>query len=163
MGIKKVGVVGCGLMGSGIAQVAAACGYDTVVSEVSDELLQKGFKRIEDSLTRFVEKGTLTAEQRQQTLGRLKGTTRVEDFADCDMVIEAITENVDAKKQLLSRLDKICKPGILIGSNTSSISITEMMTALSLERQPRFLGVHGSPDEARRDYQIAHDGRGNRQ
>jgi 3-hydroxybutyryl-CoA dehydrogenase len=139
-GIQKVGVLGCGLMGSGIAQVAAAAGYPTIVREVSDELFKKGMGRIEQSLGKFVEKGTLTPEQRSATIGRLKGTTRLEDLADCDIIIEAITENLQAKRETFAVLDRIVKPAAIFASNTSSLVITEIMTAT--QRADRFIGMH---------------------
>jgi 3-hydroxybutyryl-CoA dehydrogenase len=142
MNIKKVGVLGCGLMGSGIAQTAATAGFETVVREVSDELCQRGFGGIEKSLAKFAEKGTITMEQQQQIRGRLKGTTSLEDLADCDVVIEAIIENLEQKRETYSELDRICKSETIFASNTSSISITEMMTATSAERQRRFIGLH---------------------
>src|SRR5712691_3838490 len=104
MEIKKVGVLGCGLMGSGIAQTAASAGFETVVREVSDELIQKGFVGIEKSLSKFAEKGAITAEQQKATRDRLSGTTSFEDLADCDIVIEAIIENIDEKKKTYSQL-----------------------------------------------------------
>src|SRR5204863_4373884 len=140
MAIQKVGVLGCGLMGSGIAQVAATAGYSTTVKEVADEFLKKGMAGIEKSLGRFVEKGTLTAEQRSETLGRLKGTTSFEDLADCDIVIEAITENLQTKKETYATIDKIVKPSAIFASNTSSLVVTEMMTAT--KRVDRFIGMH---------------------
>ncbi len=140
MSIQKVGVLGCGLMGAGIAQVSAAAGYPTVVKEVADEYLKKGFASIEKSLARFVEKGTLTAGKLSETLGRLKGTTRFEDLADCDIVIEAITENLSVKTETYSTIDKIVKPNAIFASNTSSLVITEMMVAT--KRVDRFIGMH---------------------
>ncbi|HYE65056.1 MAG TPA: 3-hydroxyacyl-CoA dehydrogenase family protein [Pyrinomonadaceae bacterium] len=142
MEIKKVGVLGCGLMGSGIAQTAAAAGFDTVVHEVSDELIEKGFAGIEKSLAKFAEKGTITGEQQKEIRNRLSGTTSFGELADCDIIIEAIIENLDAKRETFKQLDAICKPGTVFASNTSSISITEMMTATSAERQRRFIGLH---------------------
>ena len=142
MEIKKVGVLGCGLMGAGIAQVAATAGFETVVKEVSDDLIAKGFGGIEKSLARFAEKGTITTEQQQQIRGRLSGTTSFEKLADCDIIIEAIIENLDEKRITYSQLDKLCKPETIFASNTSSLSITEMMTATSAERQKRFIGMH---------------------
>jgi 3-hydroxybutyryl-CoA dehydrogenase len=142
MEIKKVGVLGCGLMGSGIAQTAASAGFDVVVREVSDELCERGFAGIDKSLARFVEKGTMTAEQQTEVRGRLKGTTKFEDLADCDIIIEAIIENLETKRDTYSQLDKLCKPETIFASNTSSLSITEMMTATSQERQRRFIGLH---------------------
>src|SRR5690349_15432978 len=142
MEIKKVGVLGCGLMGSGIAQVAASAGYETVVREVSDELIAKGFIGIEKSLAKFAEKGTITADQQREIRGRLSGTTSFAELADCDIVIEAIIENLEEKRSTYRELDQICKPETIFASNTSSISITEMMTATSPERQRRFIGMH---------------------
>ena len=140
MEIRKVGVVGCGLMGSGVAQVAAVAGLPTVVRDVSDELLQKGLGIIEKSLAKFAEKGTITAEQRTASFARLQPTLKLEDFADCDLVVEAIIENLDRKRELFGELDRIVKPEAVFASNTSSLSITEMMTAT--RRAPRFLGLH---------------------
>jgi 3-hydroxybutyryl-CoA dehydrogenase len=140
MEIRQVGVVGCGQMGSGIAQVSAVAGYPTVVREVSQELLNKGLASIEKSLNKFVEKGTISAEQKTQALGRLKPTLKLEDFAECDLVIEAIIENIGRKRELFAELDRIVKPQAVFASNTSSLCITEMMTAT--QRASRFLGLH---------------------
>jgi 3-hydroxybutyryl-CoA dehydrogenase len=140
MNIQKVGVVGCGLMGSGIAQVAAMSGFPTVVREVSQPLLDKGLASIEKSLSKFVEKETISAEQKSQAQARFQPTLNLDDFADCDLVIEAIIENLDRKRELFAELDKKVKPQAIFASNTSSLSITEMMTAT--QRAPRFLGLH---------------------
>lgn len=140
MEIRNVGVVGCGLMGSGIAQVSAMGGFPTVVRELSQELLDKGLASIEGSLAKFMAKGTLSAKQKAQTLSRLKPTLNLEDFAACDLVIEAIIENPERKKELFAELDKIVKPEAVFASNTSSCSITEMMSVT--RRTPRFLGLH---------------------
>lgn len=142
MEIRKVGVLGCGLMGSGIAQVAASAGFETVVREVSEDLIAKGFAGIEKSLAKFAEKGTITADQQQEIRGRLSGTTSFTDLADCDVIIEAIIENLDEKRSTYRQLDELCKPETIFASNTSSLSITEMMTATSAERQRRFIGMH---------------------
>jgi 3-hydroxybutyryl-CoA dehydrogenase len=142
MEIRKVGVLGCGLMGSGIAQVSASAGFETVVKEVSTELLDKGFAGIEKSLAKFAEKGTITSDQQKQTRERLSGTTTFKDLADCDIIIEAIIENLDEKRKTFAELDAICRPEAIFASNTSSISITEMMTATSAARQERFIGLH---------------------
>src|SRR5690242_15779393 len=142
MQIRKVGVLGCGLMGAGIAQVAATAGYQTVVKEVSEEFIHKGFGGIEKSLAKFAEKGTITGDQQSQIRGRLSGTTSFEQLADCDIIIEAIIENLDEKRSTYRQLDEICKPETIFASNTSSLSITEMMTATSPERQRRFIGMH---------------------
>ena len=140
MEIRKVGVVGCGLMGSGIAQVSAMSGFPTVVREVSDELLSAGLGRIEKSLAKFTEKGTMTADQKAQTLARLKPTLKLEDFAGCDLVVEAVIENLERKREVFAALDKILAQHALLASNTSSLSITEMITAT--RRRERFLGMH---------------------
>ena len=139
-GIQKVGVLGCGLMGSGIAQIAATAGYATVVKEVSEDFLKKGIAGIEQSLGKFVDKGTLTRQQRSETLGRLKGTTDFEELRDCDIVIEAITENLQTKRETFTTIDRIVKPAAIFASNTSSLVITEMMTAT--QRVDRFIGMH---------------------
>src|SRR5437588_4983719 len=140
MAIKRVGVLGCGLMGSGIAQVSAVAGYPTIVKEVADDFLKKGMASIEKSLGKFVEKQTITAEKRNETVGRLKGTTKFEDLADCDIIIEAITENIQLKRETYAIIDKIVKPSAIFASNTSSLVITEMMTAT--KRVDRFIGMH---------------------
>ncbi|HMY74826.1 MAG TPA: 3-hydroxyacyl-CoA dehydrogenase NAD-binding domain-containing protein, partial [Blastocatellia bacterium] len=142
MAIKKVGVLGAGLMGSGIAQVAATSGYDVTIVEVSDELVKKGLGGIEKSLAKFAEKGTITAEQKDSTLARLAGSTKLEDLADADIIIEAIIENLPIKRETYAKLDQLCKPETIFASNTSSLSVTEMMTATSAERQRRFVGMH---------------------
>jgi 3-hydroxybutyryl-CoA dehydrogenase len=129
-------------MGSGIAQVAATAGFETVVKEVSEDLIARGFGGIEKSLAKFAEKGTITAEQQKEIRGRLSGTTSFADLTDCDIIIEAIIENLDEKRSTYRQLDEICKPETIFASNTSSLSITEMMTATSPERQQRFIGLH---------------------
>jgi 3-hydroxybutyryl-CoA dehydrogenase len=140
MAIKKVGVVGCGLMGSGIAQVCAAAGFDTVVREVSPEVVDKGLKGIEKNLARIVEKGTITEAQKGEIRGRLKGTTAIEDLKDCDLVVEAIIEQLPAKRELFAKLDTLCGPWTIFASNTSSLTITEISTAT--KRPERFVGLH---------------------
>ncbi|HLG13414.1 MAG TPA: 3-hydroxybutyryl-CoA dehydrogenase [Blastocatellia bacterium] len=142
MAINTVAVLGCGLMGSGIAQVLAQAGREVIVIEVSDDLLKKGLGGIERQLDKLVEKGKLTAEGREQTRARLRGSTRLEDAAGADLVIEAIVENIDEKNKTYSRLDQICRPDTIFASNTSSLSITQMMTATGAERQRRFIGMH---------------------
>jgi len=142
MEIRKVGVLGCGLMGAGIAQVAATAGFETVVKEVSDDLIAKGFGGIEKSLAKFAEKGTITSQQQTEIRRRLSGTTSFDKLADCDIIIEAIIENLEEKRSTYRQLDQICKPETIFASNTSSLSITEMMTATSPERQQRFIGMH---------------------
>ena len=140
MAIEKVGVVGCGLMGSGIAQVAAQAGCQVTVREVSQQFLDKGLQSIDKNLARLVEKGTLPAADRDQIRGRLRGTTNVEDLKDSDLVIEAIIEQLPAKRELWSALDKLCPKHTIFASNTSSLSITEMATFT--QRPDRFLGMH---------------------
>jgi len=142
MEINRVGVLGCGLMGSGIAQTAATVGCDVIVREVTDELCEHGFAGIDKSLARFAEKGAITIEQQSEIRGRIRGTTALEELADCDIIIEAIVENVEAKRDVYNQLDAICKPETIFASNTSSLSITEMMTATKPKRQQRFVGLH---------------------
>ena len=139
MEVRKVGVLGCGLMGSGIAQVAATGGFDVTVLEVEQKFLDRGFAAIEKSLAKFAEKGTIK-ETPQAIRGRLKGTTKKEDLADCDIIIEAIIENVEEKKKMYSSIDGIVKKDAIFASNTSSISITELLT--STKRPERFVGLH---------------------
>ena len=129
MAMEKIGVVGCGLMGSGIAQTAAQAGLQVTVREVSKELLDKGFANIDKSLARLVQRGTLTAAERDAARSRLRGTSQIEDLAECDMVIEAITEMIEPKKELFRALDGVCPPRTIYASNTSSLSITEMAVA----------------------------------
>jgi 3-hydroxybutyryl-CoA dehydrogenase len=144
MQIKKVGVLGCGLMGSGIAQVAATAGFDVAVLEQEQKFLDRGFGIIEKSLSRLVErgpeKGGLTAEQKKEAQSHLKGTMSMQDLADCDIVVEAIIENVDLKRKTYSELDAIVKKEAIFATNTSSISVTELMTAT--KRPERFIGLH---------------------
>jgi 3-hydroxybutyryl-CoA dehydrogenase len=140
MAIQKVGVVGCGLMGSGIAQVCAASGFRTVVREVSAELLDKGLKSIDKNLNRLAEKGTITEAVKGEIRGRLKGTTVLDDLKDSDLIIEAIIEQLPAKKELFSALDKLCPPFTIFASNTSSLTITEIATAT--KRPQKFVGLH---------------------
>jgi 3-hydroxybutyryl-CoA dehydrogenase len=140
MAIQKVGVVGCGLMGSGIAQVSAQAGFNTIVREVSPELVDKGLQSIEKNLTRLVEKGALTEAQKGEARARLKGTTVLDDLKDSDLIIEAIIEQLPAKRELFSALDKTCPPSTIFASNTSSLTITEIATAT--KRPQRFVGLH---------------------
>jgi 3-hydroxybutyryl-CoA dehydrogenase len=142
MAIDKVVVLGCGLMGSGIAQVCAQAGRDVTVIEVAEEFLNKGLTGIQRQLSKAVEKGKLAADARDLTLSRLHGSTRLEEAATADLVIEAIIENIEEKNKTYSRLDKICGPNTIFASNTSSLSITQMMIATSPERQRRFIGMH---------------------
>jgi 3-hydroxybutyryl-CoA dehydrogenase len=139
MQIKKVGVLGCGLMGSGIAQVSAVAGYDVTVLEQEQRFLDKGFAGIEKSLAKLAEKGKLK-DSVETIRGRLKGTTDRNALGDCDIIIEAIIENVEEKKKTFSALDGIVKKDTIFASNTSSISITEV--AASTKRPDRFVGLH---------------------
>ncbi len=138
--IKTVGVLGCGLMGSGIAQVAAQSGYATIVREVSDELNAKGKARIAKSLDKAVEKGKLEQAARDATLGRLTFTTRITDLKGCDIVIEAVTEDLEVKNTLWKELDGLCGTGTIFASNTSSLTIAAM--AAATKRADRFVGLH---------------------
>jgi len=144
MEIKKVGVLGCGLMGSGIAQVAATAGFDVAVLEVEQKFLDKGFAGIEKSLAKFAErppeKGGITPQQKDAIRARLQGTTNKQDLADCDIVVEAIIENVEEKKKMYASLDGVVKREAIFASNTSSISITELLSAT--KRPERFIGLH---------------------
>ena len=135
-----MGVVGCGLMGSGIAEVCAKAGYATIVREIDDDLLTRGRQRIERSLETAVKRGKLSESERAATLQRLSGTTRLEDFAACDLVIEAATENPDIKRKTFKELDQVCPPHAILASNTSSIPIIQMATAT--RRPDRVLGMH---------------------
>ncbi len=140
MEIKKVGVLGCGLMGSGIAQIAAQAGYETYVREVDEEVLKKGLSRIEDFLTKGVQKGKLTEAQMTETLDRLHGTTKLSDLASCDIIIEAVVENIEVKKQVFSELDGLCAAHTIFATNTSSLTVIEM--AAATKRPDRFVGLH---------------------
>ena len=140
MQIKKVGVVGCGLMGSGIAQVAATAGCEVLAREVTLELAQKGLGRVHASLAKLVEKGRLKAEEAEAVKARLKPTTNLADLKDCDLVVEAIVEDLDQKKKLFAELGRLCKKETIFASNTSSFPIGEMADASG--RPERFVGLH---------------------
>jgi 3-hydroxybutyryl-CoA dehydrogenase len=140
MAIQKVGVVGCGLMGSGIAQVSAQAGFQTVVREVSAELVEKGLKGIEKNLARLVEKGTITEAVKGEIRGRLRGVTSVDELKDCDVIVEAIIEQLPAKRELFAALDALCPAQTIFASNTSSLTITEIAGAT--KRPERFVGLH---------------------
>src|ERR1700675_183801 len=139
MEIKKVGVLGCGLMGSGIAQVSAAAGFDVTVLEVEQKFIEKGFAAIRKSLDKLAAKGAFK-ESADAIFARLNGTTRKQDLADCDFVVEAVIENLDEKRKMFASIDPIVKPSAIFASNTSSISITEIMTATG--RPGQFVGLH---------------------
>src|SRR5437867_906628 len=138
--IKRVGVLGCGLMGSGIAQVAAAAGYDTIVRDVSQQLWDKARAGIEKSLAKFVEKGKLQPADRDATLKRLAFTTATRDLKACDIVLEAVTEDLELKNALWKELDQVCGPATIFASNTSSLTIAAM--AAATKRGDRFVGLH---------------------
>lgn len=138
--IRKVAVLGCGLMGSGIAEVCAKAGYDTTVREVNDELAQKGRAAIDKSLGRAVEKGKLEASARDEILGRITMTTQLADLKDCDLIIEAVTENLDTKNEMFRELDTVCPEHTIFASNTSSLTIAAMAAATN--RPHRFVGLH---------------------
>jgi 3-hydroxybutyryl-CoA dehydrogenase len=138
--IQNVGVVGLGTMGAGIAQVAIQAGYDVVGREVSEQLAEAARKRIEHYLERGVEKGRMSAQQRDEALGRLRTTTELTDIADSDLVIEAIVEDLDAKRKLFGELDRICGPDAVLATNTSAISVTEI--AAATQRPERIVGMH---------------------
>lgn len=140
MDIRKVGVVGCGLMGSGIAEVAARSGFDVAVREVGDELLAAGRARIRKSMDKAVEKEKLSAEDRDAAWGRLAFTTEIAHLADCDIVIEAVVESLEAKNGLFRALDARCGENTLFATNTSSLTVTDMAAATS--RPDRFVGLH---------------------
>ncbi len=140
MAIKTVGVVGCGLMGSGIVQVCAQSGYKTIVSEVNKEFLDRGLGLIGASLAKSVEKGKMTDEARKTTLSHISGTLSMEDFKNCDIVIEVVLEDMAEKKKVFSNLDRICPPSAILASNTSCLSIIEM--AMSTKRPAQVLGLH---------------------
>jgi len=139
MDIKKIGVVGAGTMGTGIAQVAAVAGFDVVLNDVGDEFLEKSLKSIDKSLSKLIEKGKIEADK-EETLGRIKTTTSLEDLKDVDFVVEAVYEDFDVKKNVLQELDKLLDPGVILTSNTSSISITRLAAATT--RAAEFMGMH---------------------
>ena len=140
MAIGRIGVVGCGLMGSGIAQVSAQAGFPTVVREVSPNALEKGLASIRRFLQGGVEKGKMTAAEMEKTLGSLKGTIELRDLADCDLVIEAAPENLALKREILGALDGLCGPATIFATNTSSLSVTEMSTFV--KRPAQVIGLH---------------------
>jgi 3-hydroxybutyryl-CoA dehydrogenase len=138
--MERVGVCGCGLMGSGIAQVAASAGYDVVILEADKAALDRGMAAIRKSLDKFVEKGAMSADDREATLGRLEVTTNIEDLKRSDLVIEAIAENMPAKKELFKKLDALLAPAAIICSNTSSLCVIEM--AAATKRPKQIAGLH---------------------
>jgi len=142
MEIKNVGVIGCGIMGSGIAQVCAQSGYNVIVLEISDEILKKGLTSIGVVLSRSVDKGRISPQDRESILARIKGTTDIGDFSKCDLVIEAASENMNIKKAVFTRLDEVCPRHAILATNTSVLSVTEMAAATG--RPDQVLGMHFS-------------------
>ena len=140
MAIKAVGVLGCGLMGAGIAQVSAAAGFKTIVLEVNEDVLKKGLGRIDKFLTGGIEKGKVTEEQKKTVLGNLTGTTKYADLKACDLVIEAIIENVEIKKQAYAQVEAVVAENCIIASNTSSLCITEL--GAGTRRPDKVAGLH---------------------
>ncbi len=140
MDLNTIGVVGCGLMGSGIAEICARAGYNVVVREINDSLLENGLGRIQQSLGKAVARGKLSQEQAEDTLGRIRGTLDLADFGDCDLVVEAAIENMDLKKEIFAKLDRLLPAYAILSSNTSSLCITEMASAT--QRGDRVLGIH---------------------
>ena len=138
--IKKVGIVGCGQMGSGIAQVAAAAGYPVISQEMSEELFERGLRNITRLLDRAIEKGKLDSPTKDKILGNISGTTELADLADCDIVIEAVTEDMTTKREIFQELDKVCKPETIFASNTSSLPIGDL--AAVTNRRQQFIGLH---------------------
>ena len=140
MEIKKIGVVGCGVMGSGIAQVCAQAGYAVMVMEKDPKFLKKGLLSIEAFLKKGIEKGKVSEEEKTSILMRINGTTQYDDFHDCDLVIEAVVEDLDLKKSIFAALDKVCAGHAILASNTSSLSIIDL--AKATKREEKFLGLH---------------------
>jgi 3-hydroxybutyryl-CoA dehydrogenase len=138
--IRRVGVLGCGLMGSGIAEVCAKAGYETWVREISDELATRGQGSIEKSLSKAVEKGKLEGAKKDEALGRIHMTTKLEELKDCDLIIEVVTEDLDVKNEMFRTLDAVCGPETIFASNTSSLTIAAM--AAATKRPERFVGLH---------------------
>lgn len=140
MDIKKVGVVGCGIMGSGIAQVCAQAGYDVIVSDTSEDLLQKGLASIDRILSRSVEKGRITHEEKEAVQGRMKGTISMDDFSGCDYMIEAVIEDLKIKQKVFEQLDKICPDHAILATNTSVLTVIDIASAT--KRPEKVIGTH---------------------
>jgi 3-hydroxybutyryl-CoA dehydrogenase len=138
--MKKIGVLGCGLMGSGIAQVSALAGYDTTVVEINDDILKKGMASIDDWLEKGKKRGKLTEEQAATAKKNLKTSTDVSAFKDCDLVVEAVTENTELKKKVFKQLSEVTRPDTILATNTSSISVTEIATVVT--NPERMVGMH---------------------
>lgn len=140
MEIKKIGVVGAGTMGNGIAQVAAQVGCQVVVRDIEDSIVERGLKSIDKFLSRSVEKGKLLQTEKDAVMGRIKGTTKMADLKDVDFIVEVVIENLDLKKQVFKELDELCRPEVILASNTSSMSITEI--AAATRRPDKVCGMH---------------------
>ncbi|GIM28483.1 3-hydroxybutyryl-CoA dehydrogenase [Clostridium polyendosporum] len=138
--MEKIFVLGAGTMGAGIVQAFAQKGYEVIVSDVKKEFVDKGLIGINKSLTKLVEKGKMTEAEKEEILSRITGTTDINLAADCDLVVEAVVENMEVKKQIFAELDKICKPETILASNTSSLSVTEVATATG--RPDKVIGMH---------------------
>jgi len=140
MEIKTIGVLGAGTMGSGIAQVAAEAGYEVIMRDIKDDFVHRGMSAINKNLGRAVDKGKKSKEEAEEIIGRIRGTTNLDDLSDVDLVIEAVIENMELKKELYEELDRICKPEAVLASNTSGLSITEMASAT--KRPDKVVGMH---------------------
>ena len=140
MEIKAIGVLGAGSMGNGIAQVAAQAGYKVVMRDIEDRFVENGLKAIDKFLAKSVEKGKMTGDQKKEILARIKGTTRMEDLRDVDFVIEAVFEDLELKKSVFKQLDELTRPQVLLTTNTSSMSVTEI--AMSTKRPEKVAGMH---------------------
>jgi 3-hydroxybutyryl-CoA dehydrogenase len=140
MEIKTIGVLGAGTMGNGIAQVAAQAGFNVIMRDIEDRFVQGGIKNIDKFLAKSVEKGKMTADQKNAVMGRIKGTTKLEDMKACDFIVEAVLEVMDLKKEVFKALDEMCAPEVILSTNTSSMSITEIATAT--KRPDKVAGMH---------------------
>ena len=140
MEVKTIGVLGAGTMGSGIAQAAAEAGYDVIMRDIKDDFVQRGMSAINKNLGRAVDKGKKSKEEAEEIVGRIRGTTNLDDLSDADLIIEAVIENMELKKELYEELDRICKPEAVLASNTSGLSITEMASAT--KRPDKVVGMH---------------------
>jgi len=138
--IKTIGVVGAGTMGNGIAQVAAIAGYNVIMSDIEDRFVQGGIKNVDRFLAKSVEKGKMSADEKNAVMGRIKGTVKLEDMKDADFVVEVILEKMDLKKQVFKQLDEITRKDIVLSTNTSSMSVTEIATATA--RPDKVVGMH---------------------
>ncbi|MCX5814072.1 MAG: 3-hydroxyacyl-CoA dehydrogenase family protein [Proteobacteria bacterium] len=140
MEIKTIGVLGAGVMGNGIAQVAAQAGYNVILRDIEDRFVEGGIKNIDKFLSKSVEKGKMTADAKNELMGRIKGTTKMEDLKDVDFVVEVIIEVMDVKKKVFAELDELTRKDVILSTNTSSMSITEIATAT--KRQDKIVGMH---------------------